>query len=94
MTTWIDTQDTEKIDAAVAAMRRKAGEGDRACGGVLDYAGGDEQFALWLRQIDIHVGKRLGLSVFDLPDVCWRDYFDDGLSPIEALTAGRAAMDL
>ena len=29
--------------------------------------------------------NKVGLGIHDLPDACWRDYYDDGLHPLEAL---------
>ena len=26
---------------------------------------------------------KVGLGIHDLPDACWRDYFEDGLHPLE-----------
>ncbi len=29
--------------------------------------------------------NKVGLGIHDLPDACWRDYFDDGMLPLDAL---------
>ena len=47
----------------------------------LEYADGDEVFAGWLREVDEIVTGKLGMSVFDLPDLLYRDAFDAGTLP-------------
>ena len=42
-------------------------------------------FTTWLRHVDRHMIDTFGLAHDDLPDALWRDKFDDGLSPIEAI---------
>ena len=45
---------------------------------------GDERsFESWMASVDKLVGYR-GLSVYDLPDCCYRDWFDDRVRPIRA----------
>lgn len=44
-------------------------------------------FSNWFAQVDNAAEQTFGLSVHDLPDGTWRDYFDDGLSPQEAVEA-------
>lgn len=44
-------------------------------------------FAAFLAEIDRHLVSRIGLDHESLPDACWRDYFDDGLSITEAIEA-------
>ena len=41
-------------------------------------------FGIWLSKCDTVVESTLGLSLHDMPDANWRDYFDDGLSPNDA----------
>ena len=55
----------------------------------LRYAAGDREFAAFLLVADAACRRRLGVSIFDLEDACWRDFYDDGLSPSEALAAAR-----
>lgn len=50
-----------------------------------EYAGGDPRFAEWLNTVDQMVVQTAGLSMFDFPDALWRDHFDDGLSPRDAI---------
>ena len=45
----------------------------------------DPEFAAWMAQVDARFEKRFGLSVFDMVDYCWRDAYDDGLTPAGAL---------
>lgn len=44
----------------------------------------DTRFALWMADVNDEVEKLLGLSVYDLPDCCYRDWFEDGMSPSAA----------
>jgi hypothetical protein len=53
------------------------------------YAGEDDRFGFWLFALDMSLRSRRGFSVFDLEDYCWRDLFDDGMSPGEAYRAFR-----
>lgn len=41
-------------------------------------------FAEWLEQVDLKVQARCGMSRDDLPDVNYRDMFDQGDSPSTA----------
>lgn len=50
--------------------------------------GGDvrvSDFDKWMRRVDQLAQQTWGLSIHDLPDVAWSDFFDDGLSPRQAL---------
>jgi len=38
-------------------------------------------FAEWMKKVDALVWTRAGCSVHDLPDCCFGDWFDDGLTP-------------
>jgi hypothetical protein len=44
----------------------------------------DNKFNEWLKKCDKIVSRKAGLGLDDLPDAMWRDYFDDGLTPIDA----------
>ena len=46
-------------------------------------AKGDD-FREWLRQVDLELAKRCGLSHDDLADQPWRAWYDDGLTAAEA----------
>jgi hypothetical protein len=41
-------------------------------------------FELWMREVDKALERIVGLSSADLPDVCYRDLYDDGAGPREA----------
>ena len=41
-------------------------------------------FKQWMREVDSILESNLGIGYMDLVDQCWRDMFDDGLSPGEA----------
>lgn len=41
-------------------------------------------FRAWMSRLDGAVQLRLGVSVHDLPDQPFHDWFTDGLSPLEA----------
>lgn len=49
----------------------------------------DKSFDQWMAEIDQYVTRRVGCSVYDLPDCCYRDWYDDGDS---ARTAAAAAI--
>jgi len=41
-------------------------------------------FSQWLAAVDRILIAHLGLGYSDLVDQCWRDMFDDGVTPAEA----------
>lgn len=43
-------------------------------------------FAEWMREVDRAVSAKAGLSVYDLPDMCFSDWYADGFSPKQAAT--------
>ena len=49
------------------------------------------RFNAWMAQVDSMVTRICGLGVHDLPDQCFADWFQDGISPREA--AERALED-
>ena len=49
-----------------------------------EYARGGIPFALWLALTDQRITRRTGLSLFDLPDATFADWFEDGITPAEA----------
>lgn len=51
-------------------------------------------FEQWLVDMDAIFVKVFGLSYQDYPDWTWRDAFEDGLSPEEAVEAYGEEMDL
>ena len=46
-----------------------------------------EQFE---KECDRQVTNMAGLGIHDLADASWRDYYSDGLKPIEAVEAAEA----
>lgn len=76
MTTYIDTLDPVRTDELLA----KHGEilANR-------YGVTDQRFALWLGIVDQRLSMRTGMGHRDLADWTWRDAFDDGSSPSEAV---------
>ena len=42
-------------------------------------------FPQWMQTVDQLLEAALGLSSNDLVDQCWRDMFDDGMPPREAV---------
>lgn len=42
-------------------------------------------FEQFIKKCDAIVASHIGLGIDDLPDACWRDYYDDGLSPADAI---------
>lgn len=54
----------------------------------------ERTFAQWMVEVDKACYKRAFLSVHDLPDCCYRDWYDDGVSPgCAARKALRAARE-
>ncbi len=51
-----------------------------------EYAGGNEEFAAWLEEVDALVAGKVGLSVFDLEDMLFFDSFEAGDSPEDFLS--------
>lgn len=43
------------------------------------------EFDQWLNRVDDECRKVLGLSIHDLPDETWRDWYDAGYTAHEAL---------
>jgi hypothetical protein len=48
---------------------------------------GEAAFKKWMSAVDIAVGGRAFVSVYDLPDQPYRDWFEDGMSADEAAVA-------
>jgi len=53
-------------------------------------SGDEELFGKWLQHCDLLVTHRYCVGLDDLPDASWRDYYSDGLKPIEAVEAAEA----
>ena len=54
-----------------------------------------QTFEHWMKSVDkIISDKLMGMTSADLPDMCYRDYYDDGMSPRQvAAMAIRSAME-
>lgn len=51
-------------------------------------------FDSWMIQVDCECAKLCGLSAWDLPDYCYADAHEDGMTPRQAARAAiRAAKD-
>jgi hypothetical protein len=77
---WTANLSQEKHDKLMTALDQQGHEH-------LRHAGEDRDFAAFLLVADALALRRKGISIFDLPDYCWRDVYDDGLTPAEALQA-------
>lgn len=57
---------------------------------ILQYVGrdpADAPFRDWLKRVNTHVEQAAGFGIFDLPDMPYRDWFDDGLEPDQTVEA-------
>ncbi|MEH1124789.1 hypothetical protein [Micromonospora sp. CPCC 206061] len=75
---WIDIIDDNSRAKIDAKLTERGAEH-------LRYANGDREFAAFLLVADALAYKHFGLSIFDLPDYCWRDAYDDEMTPAQAL---------
>jgi hypothetical protein len=48
-------------------------------------------YAKWIKMVDLWVQQLAGLSLFDLPDCCYADWYEDG---IKAKAAAKKAIKL
>ena len=44
-----------------------------------------EKYDRWMKRVDTICWSRLGMSYQDMPDWNWRDAFEDGATPSEAV---------
>jgi hypothetical protein len=77
--TWLDTQDTGKVQEWQAAYRTLA-----SLSHIREYDGGDERFGVWLALVNARLTRGVGVGLFDLADWNMRDAYEDGMSPREA----------
>ena len=42
-------------------------------------------YETWMQGVDSLLISIIGMASQDIPDECWRDYFEDGCSPEQAL---------
>lgn len=54
---------------------------------VRSYARDDVDFGTWLMVVNGACYRRIGFGIFDLPDKSWRDWYEDEMTPGEALRA-------
>lgn len=45
---------------------------------------GDVTMNEWLEEVDQVIGNLIGLTHDDLADQCWRDWYESGMTPLEA----------
>lgn len=45
----------------------------------------NEAFENWMAELDARFCAEYGLSIYDLPDMCYRDWFDAGSTPAEIM---------
>ena len=81
------------VDALVkVASWREAKRSKRAKPGGTNMAT-TRTFMEWMREVDALVARRTGLSVHDLPDCCFADWYEDDMAPAtaarRAIRAGR-----
>ncbi|WP_331758191.1 hypothetical protein [Nocardia sp. NBC_01377] len=76
---WLDSQ------TAAAAERLRQSLAHPNASRVRVYAGDDTDFACWLLASDEHCELNHHVSIFDLSDIDWRELYDDGASPVEAV---------
>jgi hypothetical protein len=84
---WLDTQDQAKVTKLIDQLRE---EGWVIGGTEYAHYAGDERYLLWLYLTDRRCRKIVGLSIFDLADANYGDFYADGMSPGEA---ARAALE-
>jgi hypothetical protein len=41
-------------------------------------------FRQWMAEVDARVGAVCGVGAYDLPDTNYRDWYEDGMSPVAA----------
>lgn len=48
---------------------------------IMEYASGDPAFGDWLRAVNKLLRAKSGVTLFDIPDIAYRDGFDSGCKP-------------
>lgn len=41
----------------------------------------ERDFDTWMEKADQCLLRNMGISIYDLPDKCYRDWFESGMSP-------------
>lgn len=44
----------------------------------------DSDYKTWLKKVDSIVIKKCGMSIHDLPDCCFMDWYENDVEPAEA----------
>ena len=50
-------------------------------------------FSEWMGEIDMICWREFGMSIHDLPDMCFRDAFEDGVNPEEFMAEELADLE-
>jgi hypothetical protein len=87
--TWLDKQPPRRTKDAMTRLRGLI-ERDAAAKQCWDYAGGEEEFALWLHITHTRCMARYSVGLFDLADFEFRSLYEAGDSPAQALAAAIA----
>jgi hypothetical protein len=82
MNAWLDSKPADSVEKAIENLVRSEIPANKS---VVNYAGEDKRFALWLYLTDKRCLTQLGVGIFDLEDWHWRDAYDSNSSPKEAL---------
>lgn len=82
---WVESLDPDQLQAALDRLRRNAGDHEPIATQAMQYARGDEHFALYLAMCARKCQRAIGVTIWDLADCLWRDWYDDGLPPREAV---------
>lgn len=77
--TWFDTLTTKEQTKLTELLDQPTGRDAR------DYARGDVGFGCWLLYSDALCRKGFGVSIFDLADQTWRDWYEDEIDPVGAV---------
>lgn len=77
--TYIDHLREVKGDNVINIALGKLPEAD------VKYANGDREFALWMYLVDRQIARRCGMTHHDMADRIWRDDYDAGSTPREAV---------
>lgn len=87
-----DTNVDGMVECEIVTLRRL---GVRGKGKVsVSTASNGLSFDQWMKTVDEIIWSKLGCSVYDLPDCCFRDWYDSGKHPASAATCAlRAARD-
>lgn len=43
-----------------------------------------QTFEQWMTEVDRRISAKIGLTSADLPDICYRDLYDEGVRPASA----------